>query len=207
MVVHDNTRRRATTRARLLDAAREVLAESGIQGATVEQICERAGFTRGAFYSNYASKDELVVDLFNREKERMVDALREAVDTELRHGDLGSIAQVLERFTSVEPIDRTWFLVHQEFVIHAVRHRRIADVYVELWEKTHEEFAEIIEMACEGLGRRLTIDLQAATRLVLGLFDTSLRDTFVRDDAPVADLTILQEQIPALVQALSEPTS
>ena len=205
MAVHDGTRRRATTRARLLDAAREVLAETGIQGATVEQICERAGFTRGAFYSNYDSKDELVVDLFNREKERMVGALRGAVDDELRPGDLGSIAQVLERFTAIEPIDRTWFLVHHEFVIHAVRHRRIADAYVELWEQTHEEFAEIIAMACESLGRRLTIDLQSATRLVLALFDSSLRDTFIRDDAPVADLTVLQEQIPALVQSLSEP--
>src|SRR5487761_2120938 len=57
------TPRRAATRARLLDAARDVIAERGAGGATVEGIAERAGFTRGAFYSNYASLDDLIVDV------------------------------------------------------------------------------------------------------------------------------------------------
>lgn len=41
--------RREATRQRILDAAREVFAERGVIGGTVEDICERAGFTRGAF--------------------------------------------------------------------------------------------------------------------------------------------------------------
>jgi AcrR family transcriptional regulator len=43
------------TRAALLDAAGEVFAERGFQGASVEAIAERAGFSRGAFYSNFSS--------------------------------------------------------------------------------------------------------------------------------------------------------
>ena len=77
------TKRREATRERLVEAARSLLAEIGIQGATVESICERAGFTRGAFYSNYASKDELILDIFGREKLQMIALMQSAVDSEM----------------------------------------------------------------------------------------------------------------------------
>ena len=57
------TRSRENTRARLLDAAAQVFAEVGLDGASVEAVCDRAGFTRGAFYSNFESKDELFLML------------------------------------------------------------------------------------------------------------------------------------------------
>jgi len=49
------SRRREATRQKLLDAAGLVFAEEGLDAASVEAICERAGFTRGAFYSNFDS--------------------------------------------------------------------------------------------------------------------------------------------------------
>ena len=57
------TRRREATRQKLLDAAAQVFAEVGLDAASVEAICERAGFTRGAFYSNFETKDELFLEL------------------------------------------------------------------------------------------------------------------------------------------------
>jgi AcrR family transcriptional regulator len=57
---------REETRARLLVAAGELFAERGVNGASVEQIAERAGFSRGAFYGNFADKHELVVELLKR---------------------------------------------------------------------------------------------------------------------------------------------
>jgi AcrR family transcriptional regulator len=52
---------RAETRSRLFNAAGEVFARVGVGAATVEQIASAAGFSRGAFYSNFASKDELLI--------------------------------------------------------------------------------------------------------------------------------------------------
>jgi AcrR family transcriptional regulator len=54
---------RAETRARLLDAAGEVIAARGLDGASIDEITERAGYTRGAFYSNFPGKPELLVEL------------------------------------------------------------------------------------------------------------------------------------------------
>jgi len=55
--------RRAQTRAALLDAAARVFVDRGFAGASVEAIVAEAGYTRGAFYSNFSSKEELFVAL------------------------------------------------------------------------------------------------------------------------------------------------
>jgi AcrR family transcriptional regulator len=55
----------AETRRRLLDAAETVFLRRGLQGSSVEEIAAEAGHTRGAFYSNFKSKDELFVQLLH----------------------------------------------------------------------------------------------------------------------------------------------
>src|SRR4051812_29687054 len=57
---------RERTRDALLDAAGRVFVERGFSGASVEAIAAEAGYTRGAFYSNFASKDELFAELLQR---------------------------------------------------------------------------------------------------------------------------------------------
>lgn len=49
----------AQTRGRLLDAARTVFAGRGYHGASVEEIAEEAGYSKGAVYSNFESKEEI----------------------------------------------------------------------------------------------------------------------------------------------------
>ncbi|MEV7042684.1 TetR family transcriptional regulator [Amycolatopsis sp. NPDC051061] len=57
---------RERTKDRLLAAAAELFAGRGVNGTSVEQIAERAGYTRGAFYGNFEDKHELVVALLER---------------------------------------------------------------------------------------------------------------------------------------------
>lgn len=64
---------RQETRARLLDSAAELFAEQGVNGASVEQIAERAGYSRGAFYGNFADKHELAVELLKQRTLRELD--------------------------------------------------------------------------------------------------------------------------------------
>lgn len=203
-----STRRREATRERLLDAARDVLASSGIQGATVEEICDRAGFTRGAFYSNFETKDDLVLDLFRREKDLMLGRVQAALDIELRsraETDAETILRVLDQFLGSQPTDRTWFLVHQEFVIHGVRQREIAAVYQELWTQTQAEFATIITGAVEALQRKLALPVEQMTLILMGVFDEAMRNAFLSNSADDFDATVLREMLPALLMAVSEP--
>src|SRR5690242_4720626 len=58
--------RQEQTRAALVDAAGRVFAERGFVGSSVEAITAEAGYTRGAFYSNFSSKEELFAELLQR---------------------------------------------------------------------------------------------------------------------------------------------
>ncbi len=59
----DRTERRAQTRARLLDAAAKVYARRGFAGATLDEVAAEAGFTKGAVYGHFGSKENLLIAL------------------------------------------------------------------------------------------------------------------------------------------------
>ena len=83
--------RRRKTRDRLIDAAYEVFAETGVHAASVEMITERAGFTRGAFYSNFDTKEELFFALAERENRIRFERLQEGVDAILPDVDPAAV--------------------------------------------------------------------------------------------------------------------
>src|SRR4029453_6243198 len=58
--------RRQQTRDQLLDAAGQVFARRGFHAATIDEVAEAAGYTKGAVYSNFASKDDLVLALLDK---------------------------------------------------------------------------------------------------------------------------------------------
>lgn len=68
---------RAQTRERLLGAATALFSERGVNGASVEQIAERAGYSRGAFYSNFDDKQELVLALLEQRTRRDYDEVKD----------------------------------------------------------------------------------------------------------------------------------
>src|ERR1700690_4472568 len=79
------TRRRAETRARLLDAAFSVFATKGFGRTSIEDVCTAAGFTRGAFYSNFDTLDELFYALYQQRAEAI--AAEVAAALEAARGD------------------------------------------------------------------------------------------------------------------------
>lgn len=198
------TRNRAATRERLIDAAREVLARDGIQGASVEQICEQAGFTRGAFYSNFASKDDLVLAMFNREKNLMFANLRAAADPASLDGkDLAStIDVILDRFLTLQPGDREWFLVNAEFTIHGIRHENVGREFNEAWSQTKTEFQEFMSQIVASLGRRFTVDPASAATILMGTYELALREALIENRE--VDTALMREALPKLLLAVTE---
>jgi AcrR family transcriptional regulator len=74
---------RDQTTQRLLDAAQRLIAKKGLSAASVEDIAEAAGYTRGAFYSNFSSKGDLFIELLRRDHEKATNEF-----TALRSDDL-----------------------------------------------------------------------------------------------------------------------
>ncbi len=112
--------KQAQTRADLLQAASRVFAQRGYSAATVEEIAERAGYSHGAVYSNFASKEELFLAVFERYIGLRIEEVAQASDEVA--GSFAQRAQAaadqwMRRFGE----DRETFLLHLELMIHAAR--------------------------------------------------------------------------------------
>ena len=66
---------REQTQRRLLDAAQSVIARKGLAATSVEDIAGAAGYTRGAFYSNFRSKGDLFIELLRRDHRQAHEAM------------------------------------------------------------------------------------------------------------------------------------
>ncbi|MGK8506326.1 TetR/AcrR family transcriptional regulator [Nocardia asiatica] len=114
------TRRRAETRNRLLTAAYEAFAEEGFGRATVERVCERAGFTRGAFYSNFSSLDELFLAMWEQRSTAMLTQASAILD-EIAAEGTDDVRTAVERLERAVPVDEGWYRITAEFTAHALR--------------------------------------------------------------------------------------
>lgn len=146
------TRRRAQTRQLLLDAALLVFAEDGFGRATVESVCDRAGFTRGAFYSNFASLDELFLAMWQQRSEQMLADLRAALDVVRDVAPDEAIRAVLKAI----PVDDAWYRVTAEFTVHALRNPPLRRVMAARERAIHNTIVPIVEGALARAGRRVT---------------------------------------------------
>src|SRR5699024_861814 len=92
------TRRKENTRARLVRASLDVFVDEGIDGATVDDLVRAAGFTRGAFYSNFSSKEEVFSALFATVTEELLGIARTSVEVAMGRA---TTAPVLEYVAAV----------------------------------------------------------------------------------------------------------
>ncbi|CAL9355264.1 TetR/AcrR family transcriptional regulator [Streptomyces sp. enrichment culture] len=122
------TRRRAHTRANLLDAAFAVFAAKGFGRVSIEEVCEAAGYSRGAFYSNFSSLDELFFALYRQRADLIAEQVAGALA--LDGPDL-DVRQSVDRVTEVLLLDVDWLLVKTDFLVHAARHPAVAQTLLE----------------------------------------------------------------------------
>jgi AcrR family transcriptional regulator len=109
----------AATRAALLDAAEELILESSMPGLSLRAVCTRAGFTQGAFYSSFASR-ELLLAVMERNLEERVRTFGEmTLDYHAMTLDQ-TIAQIGEWLATVSD-RREWAQMAIELRLEAVR--------------------------------------------------------------------------------------
>jgi len=152
---------RAEVRQRILQAATSEFAGKGFAGTTIDAIADAAGFTKGAVYSNFGSKDDLFFALLDQQIERrveLVSALAEKAGARPSPKDVGDLlmAGVLA--------NRDWQMLFIEYWLRAMRD---PDVRARFGEHRRAVRASI-----EDAFRRLdtsSIDPATATVLVLAL--------------------------------------
>lgn len=199
------TRRRAATRARLLSAAREVIAERGAGGATVEGIADRAGFTRGAFYSNYSDLDELIVDLIRDVGEVRLRDVRQAAAQFAVHRAPGltigdALSGGVREFVHLLQPPMQEVLLQAELRLYALRHDGAREGYVAVVRETMTGVYAIIESLCASVNARIRTSPQITMEILLGFFDQGSAMSYldlgrIDADAQVARLSQLVDVI------------
>jgi AcrR family transcriptional regulator len=198
-------RRRSNTRARLLEGALDVFAERGFHGASVEDICDRAGFTRGAFYSNFASKDELVLALFQATTDRLLEQI-EALVPELASQPRTLLDAVLGLLDDTSPDERRWHLISTEFTLHALRHPEAAEALNQQRAMFRESLTTLVEQIAETGRLELTVPAEQFVRMVIALHEGA-RSQSLLEPASVPAGSLEHTFLPMVLDAVSRPAS
>ena len=140
-------RRRIPTRARLLAAASELFLTVGFARTSIEDVCAAAGYTRGAFYSNFGSKEDLLLALFDdRAAERMAELERLAAACEaLAPRERARL--LAEALLRVEPAESGWILLFLEFRLVAARSAALAEQVAAHDRTLARAVADVLERA------------------------------------------------------------
>jgi AcrR family transcriptional regulator len=163
---------KARTRELLLDAAAHTFAQKGFAGASVDEIAEAAGYTVGALYSNFGSKERLFVELMrSRARDRISEAIQIMNDEAGDGRRLRALGQLL---VNVADKDLDFAPLEAEFWLYAVRHREAMQELAPP-RPQHDALRPVIENALRLRGRDQDVSADAVSTVVRALFQGLVR--------------------------------
>lgn len=164
------TPRREATRRRLIDSAVHEFAANGIDATSVEQISEAAGFTRGAFYSNFTDKDELILAIVEDVHATTNELFAKAVE-ELPGGvTLDDAVRLVLQSRIISPEVHTTML---EIMLRSRRHPALAGRLAERRSEINPLSRGILTAAAARLGLRLTVDTADFIDIIDALYESN----------------------------------
>jgi AcrR family transcriptional regulator len=141
--------KKAKTRAALLEAAARIFGRGGFYGASVEEIAEVAGYSRGAVYSNFESKEDLFMTLLEERDQEWAGAIsnllvgEEQIESALLKGGT-VVAELHER-------NRDWWLLFFELGTYASRDRILELRMAAMYAQARARVAQMIDARCKEL--------------------------------------------------------
>ena len=182
-------RRREMTRRHLMDAAAAVFARDGFHGASLDDVAATAGFTKGAVYSNFTSKEDLFLAVFEDRYVRERDEMHRVLTEEEQPYELGGETEVFQRVREV--IERTWddewTALYLEFVLYAQRNEEAARKLAEIVQRQRAVTTAMLDEAYKSIDHVPDTPVEVLATVSIALFDGlalgRLADPSVFDDA------------------------
>jgi AcrR family transcriptional regulator len=159
----------ALTRSRLMRAAAEVFSRKGMQQASIEDVVQEAGYTKGAFYANFRSKEELFLAMLD---ERFADRLgeverafasEEAPPEQARHA-----AADFAHASRSDPHYKRLFI---EFATYALQHPSFREELLARFSTLRSRMGEIYERRGEAYGIEPPVPIDRIVRMVIAMAD------------------------------------
>jgi AcrR family transcriptional regulator len=177
---------RAQTRARLVAAAEQVFIRHGFHAASVEEVAEEAGFSKGAVYSNFESKDELFLSVLEGRLDSRALAIESTIDPEKPVSEQATEAG--DGFFEVFLRDPGWSLLLMEYAAHAARHEDLRDRFAQRNQRMRTRMTELITHHLTALGIASPIPVEQLATILFSLGNGIIMEKLT-DPASIADET------------------
>jgi AcrR family transcriptional regulator len=178
MSVETLTRREKQQRTRksLLKAAAKLFCKRGLEGASIDEVAQAAGYTKGAFYANFKSKEELFLvmldERFAAELERLDRALAGTREPE---AEARAAAADFIHFAG----DENWPSLYLQFVAHAALNEEFRQELATRHRAMRARIAEILKRWKEGTGHTPSVPVEEVTAMMSFMVDGFLVDRIV----------------------------
>jgi AcrR family transcriptional regulator len=160
---------RDDTCEKLFEAAAHVFEEQGIGGASIEAIVAAAGFTRGAFYSNFNSKDELIIAMIEDHVEQSIGRMHDLL---ARHQNLADFLDALKTMdrSQQDPLGRSP-LLHMEMILFVARAEKRRPELAKRLRARRKLIADIVETTSTNSGRNAVLNPTWTGAILLAMED------------------------------------
>ena len=190
-------RRRAMTRQHLLEAAAMVFARDGFQGSSLDEIAATAGFTKGAVYSNFKSKDDLFLELLDDRINRQFAVVSEILETGSRERE-EQFPRIREIFRSDMFWSEDFITLWLEFVLYARRNPEAQAKLTASVKRSRAQVQALIDHEYAMLGASSSYPTADLAEIALALFnglgiDRLINPTAVTDEMLDTTLSFLYD--------------
>jgi AcrR family transcriptional regulator len=124
--------RTAETQAKILDAAQQIFSEQGFEKTQLEEVAARAGYTRGAIYAHYSSKEDVFLALMEQRVLTKYTAMRQSLEIE---PNVSKRLGIFKQWLGAQVSDQSWGTLMLEFKLYALRRPESRDKLMKLYER------------------------------------------------------------------------
>jgi AcrR family transcriptional regulator len=178
--------KQAHTRLCLMEAASRVFTKRGLQQASVDEVAEDAGYTKGAFYANFKSKEELFLAMLDERFAERVEELDRVIS-----GTGGLEEQAREagsEFSRYVAADPEWQRLFFEFAAYAARNEEFRQELVTRYRTLRERVAELFQRRGDELGLESPISTDQVAMMTFAMANGFALERLLEPDAVPDDL-------------------
>jgi AcrR family transcriptional regulator len=186
--------KQAQTRTGLLEAAARVFARRGMQSASIDEVAEEAGYTKGAFYANFKSKEELFLAMLDQrfaEHVERIDAII-AGDSDFQEQAREGGADFMRSISD----DPEWERLFFEFAALATRNEDFRQELVTRYHALRERMAELYAARIERMGTEPPVPVDELAMMVFAMANGIAMEKLLEPDA------VPDHLYPTMLQAL-----
>ena len=189
------------TREALLEAASALFAERGLEGVSIDEVTQAAGYTKGAFYANFTSKEALFLvmldEQFAKEFDRLDQALAGSHDPQ---EEARAAAADFIRYASVEE----WPALYFQFVAYAAQNEEFRRELATRRQAMRERLTQLFQRWKGGFGASSPIPVDQVAAIMFFMADGFLVDRIVEPELSAELYTTMIAVFTRGLQSLAE---